>query len=73
MAEAPSKIHLFWQRILFFFGVTIRFLGRLFFLDMWRSPEARPVLAYMLAILVLGTVLFIGWKTGVCSIRRILL
>jgi len=58
MAESPPKIHLFWQRILFFFGITIRFLGRLFFLDMWRSPEARPVLAYMLAILVLGTVLF---------------
>jgi len=46
------------RSLIFLISNFLRFLGRLFFLDLWRSPAARPVLFYAVTIILMGMFLF---------------
>ena len=58
MHHLERSFRIFVQSILFFFRGIFKFLGRLFFLDLWRNATARPVLLYAAFMIVLGTLLF---------------
>ncbi len=58
MEHLRNSLKMLLKSLRFLIVNFFRFLGRLFFLDLWRDPTARPVLFYAFAIILLGTFLF---------------
>jgi len=58
MSYLRHSIRMFFHTIHIFWRGFFRFFGRLFFVDLWRNPMARPVLIYAVFMVALGTFLF---------------
>ncbi len=58
MQHLRQTVHPFLKSIIVFFLSLMRFLSKLFFLDLWRDAAARPVLIYAIVIVLSGTLIF---------------
>ena len=63
MKNVSQAFILFWKSVPVFLHGIVRFFSRLFFLDLWRNPQARPVLFFALIIISSGTFIF-HWLEG---------